>query len=126
MGDRLQPRGQAALVHRPECGRQPAIGTIDPATKRITEFSAGLNVGSHPEGIDVAPGGNLWFTDDNDPNPALGTIDRVSHEIHEYSKGLRPGSLPRGISAGPGGSSGSPMNGRARRTTAPRMRPATA
>ena len=77
-----------------------AIGTIDPKTKAITEYSAGLRPGSHPEGIAVDAKGNAWFTDDNDPSPAIGVIDGTTHEIHEYSTGLVPGSLPRGITMG--------------------------
>jgi streptogramin lyase len=77
-----------------------AIGVIDPRTKTIAEYSSGLRLGSHPEGIAVDARGNAWFTDDNDPSPAIGMIEAMTHEIHEYSSGLVPGSLPRGITVG--------------------------
>ena len=77
-----------------------AIGSIDPATGEIAEYTSGLRFGSHPEGIAVDKRGNVWFTDDNDPSPAIGRVDAKTHEIHEYSTGLVPGSLPRGITMG--------------------------
>ena len=84
-------------------GTTPAIGTIDPATHKITEYSAGLNPGSHPEGIAVDSKGNVWFTDDNDPRPAIGMLDAKTKKITEYETGLVAGSLPRGIVLGPDG-----------------------
>jgi streptogramin lyase len=77
-----------------------AIGSIDPATGHIAEYTSGLRFGSHPEGIAVDKRGNVWFTDDNDPSPAIGRVDAKTHEINEYSTGLVPGSLPRGITMG--------------------------
>jgi hypothetical protein len=44
-------------------GTTPAIGTIDPATHVISEFSSGLNAGSLPGGIGPGADGNMWFTD---------------------------------------------------------------
>lgn len=44
------------------CGT-PAIGKVDPATGKITEYSNGLNSVSEPKNIVVGPEGNIWFTD---------------------------------------------------------------
>ncbi len=80
-----------------------AIGVIDPKTKVISEYTQGLQPGSHPEGIAVDAKGMVWFTDDSGSSPAIGTIDPGTHEIHEYDSGLVPGSLPRGIMVGADG-----------------------
>lgn len=85
-----------------DSGTTSAIGTIDPATGSITEFTAGLNAGAKPMGIAVGPDGNLWFTDASTTHPAIGMIDRVTHAITEFS--LSAGSVPQqGIVAGPDG-----------------------
>src|SRR5947209_2248355 len=44
-------------------GSTPAIGTINPTTDAITEYSTGLNAGSLQGGIGAGSDGNLWFTD---------------------------------------------------------------
>ena len=66
----------------------------------ITEYSAGLNPGSGPQGIAPGPDGNLWFTDAG--AHAIGQIT-PSGLITEYSAGLEPGSEPEGIAPGPDG-----------------------
>jgi hypothetical protein len=55
----------------PNVGTPPAIGRITPSGE-ITEFRAGLNYASTPDGIIVAPDGALWFTDRE-----LGKIGRL-------------------------------------------------
>jgi hypothetical protein len=44
-------------------GATPSIGTINPTTHAITQYSAGLNAGSLPGGIWTGSDGNVWFTD---------------------------------------------------------------
>ncbi len=94
----------------------PAIGMVTPSGV-ITEFSTGLNPGSFPSDLVMAPDGNLWFTDSG-TTPAIGMVT-PSGQITEFSTGLNPGSAPFDLTAGPGGnlwftdpgstSSGSPV-----------------
>ena len=80
------------LVHRQ--GTTKAIGTIDPTTHAISEFSAGLNAGSAPQqGITTGPDGNIWF-DDRGTTRAIGMINPTTHAISEFSSGLNAGSRP--------------------------------
>ena len=41
---------------------------------QITEFSSGLNPGSHPQGIAAGADGNLWFADQGIGASAIGKI----------------------------------------------------
>lgn len=81
--------------------RAGKIGQITTAGT-ITEYSAGLNVGSQPFSLAVGPDGNLWFTDAG-ATSAIGTIDPTTHAIAEFSTGLKAGSKPAGITVGPDG-----------------------
>ena len=84
-------------------GTTRAIGTIDPNTQVINEFSAGLNAGSMPLGIAAGPDGKVWFTD-NGTTKAIGVIDPTTHAITEFSSGLNAGAaLQQGLVAGPDG-----------------------
>jgi len=75
-----------------------AIARITPSGT-VTEFTAGLEEGSAPQGITTGPDGNLWFTD------AAGRIGRITPAgaITEFSKGISSNSEPSGIAAGPDG-----------------------
>src|SRR5262249_12990887 len=68
---------------------------------QITEFSAGLNVGSAPGAIAPGPDGNLWFTDVGTTR-AVGRITPTG-AIPEFSAGLTAGSAPIAIAPGPDG-----------------------
>src|SRR4029078_6405602 len=72
-------------------GTTRAIGTINPNTQVINEFSAVLNAGSMPLGIAAGPDGNVWFTD-NGTTKAIGMINPTTHAITEFSSGLNPGA----------------------------------
>jgi virginiamycin B lyase len=61
----------------------------------ITEFSAGLNANSDPEGIAPGPDGNMWFAD----GPWIGRITPAG-AITEFSA---RGSAATGIAPGPDG-----------------------
>jgi streptogramin lyase len=78
----------------------PAIGRISPRG-RITEFSAGLDVGSEPTAIVAGPDGNLWFTEGGRP-AAIGRIT-PGGTITEFSAGLNARSEPESIVLGPDG-----------------------
>ncbi len=81
----------------------PALqGLLLGETSGITEFSAGLNSGSNPNGIAAGPDGNVWFTD-NGTTAAVGEINPGTDTISELSTGLNAGSALRGIAAGPDG-----------------------
>jgi virginiamycin B lyase len=67
----------------------------------ITEFSTGLNVGSHPVGMAPGSDGNVWFADDG-TTKAIGRIS-PSGQITEFSTGLNAGARPLGIAFGPDG-----------------------
>ena len=54
-------------------GTTPSIGTINPTTHAITQYSTGLNAGSLPGGIWTGSDGNVWFTDQG----AIRAIGRV-------------------------------------------------
>lgn len=70
----------------------------------ITEFSAGLNPGSTPQGIIAGSDGNLWFADNAfSGTPAIGRINPSTQAITEFSAGLNAGSSPFGIAAGSDG-----------------------
>src|SRR4051794_27461378 len=78
-------------------GTTRAVGTINPTTHAISEFS--LPAGSMPLGIAAGPDGNVWFTD-NGTTKAIGTIDPATHAISEFSSGLNAGaSLQQGLVA---------------------------
>lgn len=75
------------------------IGSIDPATKVITEYSVadnGGNEGSIPEGLAADTKGHVWFTDDG-ATKAIGMIDPVTGAITESTTGLEANSEPIGI-----------------------------
>ncbi len=75
------------------------IGSIDPATKAITEYSVadnGGNEGSIPEGLAADTKGHVWFTDDG-ATKAIGMIDPVTGAITESTTGLEANSEPVGI-----------------------------
>ena len=75
------------------------IGSIDPATKVITEYSVadnGGNDGSIPEGLAADPKGHVWFTDDG-ATKAIGMIDPITGAITESTTGLEANSEPVGI-----------------------------
>ena len=82
-GDRARPRRQF-VVHRRRGA--DAIGRITPSGL-ITEYSAGLEPGSEPEGIAPGPDGNLWFTDAG-ATPAIG---RITPSGHDHGVHDRPG-----------------------------------
>jgi streptogramin lyase len=68
-------------------GGKKAIGRIDPQTGAIQEFPTSGARG--PGAITVGPGGNLWFTDDNNWMPSniadrIGRIDRTTGQIQEF------------------------------------------
>ena len=78
----------------------------------VTEFTAGLNPGSIPDGMAAGADGNLWFAD-RGSTPAVGRIT-PGGVVTEFSSGLNPGSVPGGslttgtvgvggIAAGPDG-----------------------
>ena len=69
---------------------------INPFTRAISEFNAGLNAGSMPLGIAAGPDGNVWFTD-NGTTKAIRVINPSTHAIVEFSPGLNAGSLPGGM-----------------------------
>jgi streptogramin lyase len=60
------PDGNVWFTTNNSIGRISPIGTI-------TEFTAGLNAGSDPDGIVTGPDGNLWFTDSG-TTKAIGRI----------------------------------------------------
>jgi streptogramin lyase len=94
---------------------EPAIGTIDPTTHEVEEFSEGLQAQSLPRWIVAGSDGNLWFTDDDvviTEKPAIGKIDPTTHTIAEFGTGKssQPGGTgglnplgSSGIAAGPDG-----------------------
>ncbi len=78
----------------------PAIGKLDPATRKITEFP--LGTGRKPWAIAYdSRYKNLWFTDQgkNNSDPAIGVIDPASGAVTLYRQGLDQGSHPEGIVA---------------------------
>jgi streptogramin lyase len=87
-----------------DSGTTKAIGTIDPTTHAISEFSAGLNPGANlQQGLVAGPDGNLWFTDSGTTR-AIGMINPSTHAISEFSSGLNAGSAPgASIVVGPDG-----------------------
>ena len=70
-----------------------AIGTINPATKAITEYPIPY-AGSEPAGIVWGPDGDLWFTDYG--TNSIGQLDPSNHAIVEYPA-LTASSGPLGI-----------------------------
>jgi virginiamycin B lyase len=75
------------------------IGSIDPHSKVITEYSVadnGGNEGSIPEGLAADSKGHVWFTDDG-ATKAIGMIDPVTGAITESATGLDANSEPIGI-----------------------------
>ena len=75
------------------------IGSIDPHSKVITEYSVadnGGNEGSIPEGLAADSKGHVWFTDDG-ATKAIGMIDPVTGAITESTTGLDANSEPIGI-----------------------------
>jgi streptogramin lyase len=80
-------------------GTTKAIGRITPAGT-ITEFTAGLNVGSFPDSLTVGPDGNLWFTDQGS-TPAIGTFNLTTDTSTEFD--LPAGRTPASIAEGADG-----------------------
>jgi streptogramin lyase len=81
-----------------DVGTQPAIGKLNPGTRKITEFP--LASGRKPWAIAYDPRyKNLWFTDQgkNDKAPAIGVIDPASGAVTSYTQGLDQDSHPEGI-----------------------------
>jgi hypothetical protein len=66
----------------------------------VTEFSAGITLGSTPLTITTGADGNLWFTEFE--GNRIGRIT-PSGTVTEFSAGITPGSAPYGIAAGPDG-----------------------
>lgn len=78
-----------------DAGATPAIGKIDPRTRKIVEYD--LPAGSVPWNPAYDPVHKLvWFTDHR-PNGAIGALDPSTGEITEYTQGLIPGSHPQGL-----------------------------
>jgi streptogramin lyase len=89
----------------------PAIGMLDPASRAITWYRAGLVPGSLPRGIAIGPDGNPWFTDERTATTnhdyasgggdgLIGTVQRTSGKITEYAisaNGGNPQSEPHGL-----------------------------
>lgn len=80
-------------------GARGAIARITPAGV-LTEFTAGLPLGSAPQAIAAGPDGALWFT-----IPNLGLIGRatLSGAITTYATGIAGGGTPWDIVTGPDG-----------------------
>jgi virginiamycin B lyase len=83
-----------------ETGLFGAIGRISTGGT-VSEFSAGLTLGSDPTSIAKGADGNLWFTESGG-NGAIGRING-SGVITEFRTGLTPGSQPWAITPGPDG-----------------------
>jgi streptogramin lyase len=81
----------------------PAIGTIDPASDAITEYTNGLPAGSSPTAITTGPDGALWFTLALANGMAVGRIDPATGAISTYTAGLTPGLEPGAALIPPGG-----------------------
>jgi len=66
----------------------------------VSEFSAGITTGAHPDGIAAGPDGNLWFTE-----YSADRIGRITPggTVTEFSTGISAGSNPDGIAAGSDG-----------------------
>ncbi len=75
------------------------IGSVNPATGVINEYTTGLNSGSLPVCITLGPDNNLWFTDAG-ATPAIGCVNPATGAINEYTTGLNSGSKPYGMTLG--------------------------
>jgi streptogramin lyase len=89
-------------------GQPPAIGSIDPKTGTIAEYTPGLTTGARPYSIALGPDNNMWFTDSN--TQAVGVFTIATHTSTEFTQGLpqlTPGNFngasPLIIVAGPDG-----------------------
>ena len=80
----------------------PAIGKLDLATGKVSEFSTGLNARSFPYNAALGPDGKLWFND-RGTTRAIGTIDAATGAITEFPIPTNQTSLPIAIAAGPDG-----------------------
>jgi streptogramin lyase len=79
-----------------DAGATPAIGKIDPRTRKIVEYD--LPPGSIPWNPAYDPVHKLvWFTDQRQPTGAIGSLDPKTGEITLYTTGLNLGSHPQGI-----------------------------
>ncbi|MSW95347.1 MAG: hypothetical protein F2796_00940 [Actinobacteria bacterium] len=66
----------------------------------MTEFSAGITVGSYPVGIAAGADGNLWFTELG--GPRIGRITPLG-VVTEFSAGITALSGPTRLAPGPDG-----------------------
>ena len=110
--------GSLVLLGASLAGAPPAVALTAPSffgpppvvTPTISEFSTGLNPGSHPYDIVVGGEGDLWFTDQGPPignpnfgkTPAIGRIT-TSGAVTEFSAGMNAGSIPVNMVMGPEG-----------------------
>ena len=74
------------------------IGTINPTTDVISEFSVPTSIGGG-ESITAGPDGNLWFTASG--NPYIGEINPTTDAFAEFT--IPNGDSARFITAGPDG-----------------------
>jgi streptogramin lyase len=79
----------------------PGLALAAAPLGQISEFSGGLNAGSHPVGIAPGADGNVWFAD-NGSTPAIGRIT-PSGQITEFTTGLSQFSQPIDIAPGADG-----------------------
>jgi streptogramin lyase len=70
----------------------------------VTEYSAGLSAGTHPNVISPGPDGAMWFTEwDGSRLGRIATDGQITEFPPASSPGLSAGAHPSGIVAGPDG-----------------------
>jgi streptogramin lyase len=103
-GITLGPEGKLwfAEVSNPECVGEcfSKVGSIDPTTHKVEEFSAGITAGSQPWEITTGPDHNLWFTE---RGGRVSQINPTTHTVTQFTSGLTGITDPDGITAGPDG-----------------------
>lgn len=82
-------------------GLGDTVGRIDPRTRRIELFRAGISDGGQLHVIVVAPDGNLWFSEQ--VGGRLARLDIDTKQVTEFSAGLPKGNRMHGIAVTPDG-----------------------
>ena len=90
--------GRNGTIWFTDVGSQPAIGMLDPRTRKITEFPLATNRKPWAIAYDARTR-SLWFTDQTKGDPAIGMLDPGSKAVTLYREGLDQAGHPEGIAA---------------------------